>query len=133
VQYARETCRRCGQAFAMPEPPRVAAVAWEPAEPADAKLRLRAFRPALGLTQAQVGLRCGAARSYVSRWENGVVRITLAGVQRLACALNVTLSSFVLETDPSMVVVAAYCRRLTAAQHEEILAAVRKLAVRHAA
>jgi len=59
--------------------------------------RLRALRTGAGLTQEQLGARCGLGASEVSKYESGRKVPTLPTVGRLAVALGVSPAALVQE------------------------------------
>src|SRR5690348_5721226 len=56
---------------------------------------LRVLRLARGLTQRELGARCGKTRSLISRYESAAGIPYVADLYRLATALDVPLSGFV--------------------------------------
>ncbi len=54
--------------------------------------RIKDARTRAGLTQHDLGRRCGVSRAAIAQWENGTTRPSLAHLQRAADALGVWVS-----------------------------------------
>jgi transcriptional regulator with XRE-family HTH domain len=57
--------------------------------------RVRRYRQAAGLTQAQLARRLEVEQSTVSAWENGRKTPTIANVARIAAVLDVSIDDLV--------------------------------------
>lgn len=60
-----------------------------------------AGRKRLGLTQHQLGTRCGVTKAAIHFWENGTVAPTLARLGLVADALHTTVSELLGEPIPN--------------------------------
>lgn len=58
-------------------------------------IRVRALRESQGLSQEQLGERCGLHRNYVGGLERGEYNPTLFSMARIARALGVSISDLV--------------------------------------
>ena len=106
---------------------------------------IRKIRHTKGLSQGEMQKRTGILRSYLSRVENGHTTPSLATLQRLASAMEVTLADFFSpEGSPSAPVEAdgprdyleelkSYLPQLSPEQRQELLEMVKKMArpIRH--
>lgn len=62
---------------------------------------ITARREALGLTQRELGVKCGATQVAVSFWENGTNQPSLLRLALLADALNITIGQLLGENAPN--------------------------------
>ena len=53
--------------------------------------RIRALRKQTGLSQEQLALKCGLDRTYVGGVERGERNISIANIEKLACAFGLSL------------------------------------------
>lgn len=56
-------------------------------------LRVRERRRALNMTQEQLAEQCGLDRTYISGIERGTRNVSLRNIERIAKALNESISS----------------------------------------
>lgn len=56
--------------------------------------RIRFLRKELKLSQEALALKAGLDRTYVASIENGTRNVSILNIERLASALNVSLSDF---------------------------------------
>ena len=106
---------------------------------------IRKIRQTKGLSQGEMQKRTGILRSYLSRVENGQTIPSLATLQRLAAAMEVTLADFFpTEGAPPATVPAdgppdsleelrSYLPQLSPQQRQELLEMVKEMAkpIRH--
>jgi transcriptional regulator with XRE-family HTH domain len=106
---------------------------------------IRKIRQTKGLSQGEMQKRTGILRSYLSRVENGHTIPSLATLQRLAVAMEVTLADFFpTEGAPPPAVEAngspdsleelrSYLPQLSPQQRQELLEMVKEMAkpIRH--
>jgi len=139
-------CRRCHTSLDPDEPEILTP---EPvAEPqADQAARsglqvaaaIRAFRQKANLSQRQLALRMQVPRTYVSKIENEKATPTLASLERLADALEVTVPELLggdphekevreLMSDEFITQLVPYLKKLNGVQWQSVLTQIRELA-----
>lgn len=64
---------------------------------------LRKIRKDVGITQEELGFRSGVHPTYISDLERGLKSPTIAVIQRIAHALNVSIIEFFVDTLPSRI------------------------------
>ncbi len=57
--------------------------------------RIRAFREAAGVTQAELGRRLGVGQSAIQKWEAGTRELSVTDLERLADAIGLSPALFV--------------------------------------
>ena len=100
---------------------------------------IRILRQRSGISQRQLTLRMGVPRTYISKIENDKATPTLASLQRLATALQVTIPDLLaggrnetlsvreLLADEFIAELCAHLPRLSAMQWQSVLAQVRDM------
>lgn len=56
--------------------------------------RLRQLRISKGLSQEKFSFVCGLDRTYIASVEKGKRNISLENIEKIACALNISISDF---------------------------------------
>lgn len=56
--------------------------------------RIKFLRHSLGLSQEEFAFKCGLDRTYITSLERGKRNISLENLEKIATALNVSLSEF---------------------------------------
>lgn len=138
-------CRRCRTSLDEEIPEPVETVSVPAATPGQGEPGLqvasaiRVLRQRSGLSQRQLAMRMGVPRTYVSKIENDKATPTLASLQRLATALQVTVPDLLaggrnetlsvreLLADEFIAELQAYLPRLSAMQWQSVLAQVRDM------
>lgn len=83
--------------------------------------RIRAFREAAGVTQAELGRRLGVGQSAVQKWEAGTRDLSVTDLERLADAIGLSPALFVAGRADAVV----YAAKLNAvADMQDALAAL---------
>jgi transcriptional regulator with XRE-family HTH domain len=60
---------------------------------------MRAYRAELGISQEELALRCGLARTYVSSIERGERNVAYANILKIARALGVPASEWIARAE----------------------------------
>lgn len=141
------SCRRCRKSLDEEIPPPEEAASVPAATPGhgDAGVQvataIRTLRQRSGISQRQLALRMGVPRTYVSKIENDKATPTLASLQRLATALQVTVPDLLaggrdetisvreLLADEFIAELHAYLPRLNAMQWQSVLAQIRDMTI----